>query len=83
MNAIQLHARATPGFDDRVTQTLAVLQKALTRERARYAAKPAEAAKFLAIGEAPRNPKLPAAEHAAWAQVATLLLNLSETVTRN
>jgi phosphoadenosine phosphosulfate reductase len=28
MNAVQLHARATPGFDDRVTQTLAVLQKA-------------------------------------------------------
>jgi phosphoadenosine phosphosulfate reductase len=28
MNAVQSHARATPGFDDRVTQTLAVLQKA-------------------------------------------------------
>ncbi len=62
---------------------LAVLQKALARERTRYAAQPVDAAKFLAIGEAPRDPKWPSAEHAAWAQVATLLLNLSETVTRN
>ena len=28
MNAAQLHARATPGFDERVTQTLALLRKA-------------------------------------------------------
>ena len=28
MNAVQLHARATPGFDERVTQTLALLRKA-------------------------------------------------------
>jgi phosphoadenosine phosphosulfate reductase len=28
MNAIELHARATPGFDERVAQTLALLQKA-------------------------------------------------------
>jgi hypothetical protein len=26
---------------------------------------------------------LPPGEHAAWAQVASLLINLSETVTRN
>ena len=32
------------------------------------------------IGEAPRNAGLPAPEHAAWAQVATMLLNLSETI---
>jgi phosphoadenosine phosphosulfate reductase len=28
MNAIQLHARATPGFDERVADTLAVLRDA-------------------------------------------------------
>ena len=28
MNAVQLHARATPGFDERVAQTLALLRKA-------------------------------------------------------
>jgi hypothetical protein len=37
----------------------------------------------LANGESPRNNKIPMAEHAAWAQVAGLLLNLSEAVTRN
>ena len=38
---------------------------------------------LLSHGEAPRNAKLPLAEHAAWTQVATLLLNLSETISRN
>jgi hypothetical protein len=64
-------------------QELAVLDNTLQRERKRYARNVAEAEKFLDVGESPRNPKLPAAEHAAWAQVATLLLNLSETLTRN
>jgi hypothetical protein len=62
---------------------LGVLASALQRERQRYAANPTAAAAFLAIGEAPRDEKLPAVEHAAWAQITTLLLNLSETVTRN
>ena len=38
---------------------------------------------YLAAGESPRNERLPIVEHAAWAQVAALLLNLSETITRN
>jgi hypothetical protein len=59
------------------------MENALRRERQRYTRNVAEAEKFLTIGESPRNNKLPVAEHAAWAQVATLLLNLSETVTRN
>jgi hypothetical protein len=62
---------------------LSVVERALARERARYAAKSADAKAFLAIGESPRNETLPPAEHAAWAQVAALLLNLSETITRN
>jgi hypothetical protein len=62
---------------------LAVLAKTLQRERQRYAGNVDAAKKFLALGEAPRNPQLAPAEHAAWAQIATLLLNLSETVTRN
>jgi hypothetical protein len=59
------------------------MENALRRERQRYTGNSAEAKKFLKVGESPRNLKLPVAEHAAWAQVATLLLNLSETVTRN
>jgi hypothetical protein len=62
---------------------LGVLAAALARERQRYARDPVAAEAFLRIGEAPRDGRLPAAEHAAWAQVASLLLNLSETITRN
>jgi hypothetical protein len=60
-----------------------ILQGTLTRELERYRANEAAALAYLAVGESPRDPKLPPAEHAAWAQVAAILLNLSETVTRN
>jgi len=62
---------------------LRVLTSALGRERKRYAANAQLARDYLSAGESPRDPRLPIAEHAAWAQVAALLLNLSETVTRN
>ena len=62
---------------------LGVLAAALGRERARYAKDAAAARAFLSAGESPRNETLPLAEHAAWAQVATLLLNLSESIARN
>jgi hypothetical protein len=61
----------------------AILRGALARERRRYRANEAAALEFLGVGESPRDPRIPAAEHAAWSQVASLLLNLSETVTRN
>jgi len=64
-------------------EELVVLSDALERERARYAADEAAARAYLANGESPRNEQIPAAEHAAWSQVAALMLNLSETVTRN
>ena len=56
---------------------------ALDRERTRYQANPTAAKQYLANGESPRNQNIAAPEHAAWSQVAALLLNLSETVTRN
>jgi hypothetical protein len=64
-------------------EELSVLTSALFRERTRYANDKAAAQKYLDNGESPRNEKIPVAEHAAWSQVAALLLNLSETVTRN
>ena len=64
-------------------QELGVVTKTLARERTRYAGDAARAASVLSVGESPRDPRIPAGEHAAWMQVATLLLNLSETVTRN
>ena len=41
------------------------------------------AEKYLAAGESLRDKSIAVAEHAAWSQVAALILNLSETVTRN
>jgi hypothetical protein len=61
----------------------ALVVKTLARERARYAADNERALKVLSPGESTRDSTIPAAEHAAWMQVATLILNLSETVTRN
>jgi hypothetical protein len=62
---------------------LALLAGALERERKHYAADENAARAYLANGESLRNENIPSAEHAAWSQIATLLLNLSETVTRN
>jgi hypothetical protein len=62
---------------------LEVLAGALGRERQRYAKDPSAAEAYLRSGESPRDARLAATEHAAWAQVASLLLNLSETITRN
>ena len=65
------------------TKELAVAAKSLARERARYGQDATRASAALAVGEHPRDPQVPAGEHAAWMQVASLLLNLSEAVTRN
>ena len=42
----------------------------------------AAAEKLLSVGESPRNPKLNTAELAAWSAVASVLLNLDETITK-
>ena len=62
---------------------LATLQRALGRERAMFETAPERARSLLSIGEAPRDESIAPREHAAWTQVATLLLNLSETITKN
>jgi len=62
---------------------LSVLQRALDRERKRYLASPAAARAYLDIGESPRQASLEVTEHAAWAQVGALILNLSEFVMRS
>jgi hypothetical protein len=61
----------------------AILGSALQRERSRYAANESAAREYLANGESSRDESITVAEHAAWSQIAALLLNLSETVTRN
>jgi hypothetical protein len=62
---------------------LNVVSASLARERQRYQADDKLARAYLSIGESPRDENIPVAEHAAWSQVAALLLNLSEAVTRN
>jgi len=62
---------------------LVVLRRALARERATFAAAPARAHELLRVGEAPRDAALAVVEHAAWTQLAALLLNLSENLVRN
>ncbi len=64
-------------------QEFSVLAAALKRERAHYVKNESAARALLAVGESPRNEQIPVAELAAWTQVASLLFNLSETITRN
>ncbi len=59
---------------------VAALTSLLGRQRARFTAAPADAERFLAVGEAPRDPDIPAPELAAWTVVASTLLNLDETI---
>ena len=50
---------------------------------AQYQADPASAKALLGVGESGRDETLDSAEHAAWTVVASLLLNLDETLTRD
>ncbi len=83
------------GTDDRLTQAfrlvltrkpsereLTVLKRMLAQQRGHFAKDPASAAKSLAVGESPRDAKLDAVEHAAWAAVCLALFNLDEALTR-
>ena len=40
------------------------------------------ATKLVEVGESARNPKLDVAELAAWTTVASVILNLDETITK-
>ncbi len=62
---------------------LGIVTGELAKHQERYTKKPDDAAKLLAIGERKANPKLKADEVAAWTLVASMLLNLDETLTRN
>jgi hypothetical protein len=54
----------------------------LKGQKAYYQENSAEAEKLLKVGNAPRNPALSTAEHAAWTSVCRVILNLHETITR-
>ena len=58
------------------------LLRLLDSQRAYFKTNPADAAKVLAVGIAPR-PAGDSAEQAAWTQVCRVVLNLHETITRH
>jgi hypothetical protein len=60
----------------------AILLNDFRYNRDHFQTKLAEAQKLLSEGETPRNPSLDAAELAAYTTVASLILNLDETVTK-
>lgn len=74
-----LEALSRPADDAEIT----VLTRVLDRERKRFSNDEAAAQAFLTIGESPIPDGANPCELAAWSQVATLLLNLSEFITRN
>jgi hypothetical protein len=59
-----------------------VLKEVLAEQLADYRKNPEEAAKLLKVGETPRDATLDPVELAAWALVASTILNLDEAVTR-
>lgn len=61
-------------------QELASLRNSLDKARVRFRSKPDEAAKLVAVGEADRDKKMDASEHAAWTRMCLLVLNLDETL---
>ena len=64
-------------------ETAALLRRRLEEEYEAFRADPVGAAQYLDVGESARNRALETAEHAAWTLLASLLLNLSETITRS
>jgi hypothetical protein len=60
----------------------AVLRKIYDKQLALYQSNNKAAADLLAVGESPRDEKLPVPELAAWTTVASTVLNLDETVSK-
>jgi hypothetical protein len=77
-HAFRLATARAPAADE-TKVLLGVYRQALDRFRKDAAA----AKKLLAVGESPRDPGFDDAELAAWATVASLILNLDETITKN
>lgn len=62
---------------------MSVLLRSLEKFQARYQQDPEAAKKLLAVGESPVNDKLNPSEFATYTMVASLLLNLDETLNKN
>ncbi|WP_051669495.1 DUF1553 domain-containing protein [Bryobacter aggregatus] len=93
--AERLIRESKPTVDDRIAlayritlsrtataRELQLIRSAYSRAQARYTKSPAEADHFLSQGESPLPRKISRPELAAWTNVASILLNLDETITR-
>jgi hypothetical protein len=67
---------------DETARERELLLRLLEKTRAHFAANPADAEAYLKQGDSPRSSRLPAPELAAWTSIASLILNLDESVTR-
>ncbi|MDF1861717.1 MAG: PSD1 and planctomycete cytochrome C domain-containing protein, partial [Verrucomicrobiales bacterium] len=63
-------------------EELTIWKRGLQRAHQTFKADPAAAAAFLKNGESARDESLPAAQHAAYANLCLMLLNLDETLTK-
>ena len=63
-------------------EELGVLTSELERQRSTFALDPAAAERLLSVGHSLRNEKIDAVEHAAWTNIASIMLNLDETITK-
>ena len=76
----RMFLRATARLPD--PEERIILQEIYQRQKAIYTANPESAVQLLEVGESPRNMSLDTATHAALAMVASTILNLDETITR-
>jgi Protein of unknown function (DUF1553) len=78
---VRLYQRCTGHVPDE--RTLARLRETLDAFRKRYAAAPDDASRLLTVGDAPVPMDLDRSELAAWTLVASAILNLDITITKN
>ncbi|MCX7701287.1 MAG: PSD1 and planctomycete cytochrome C domain-containing protein [Gemmataceae bacterium] len=64
-------------------QEFSILQRLFEDRRTKYRQDREAALKLLSVGESPRDEALPFEELAAWSSLASVILNLDETITRN
>jgi hypothetical protein len=64
------------------TRETAILKKVFDAQLAVFTKDARAARKLLSVGESPRDPSLPTGELAAWTTVASVILNLDETITK-
>ena len=59
-----------------------VLKKAYDKHKSVFLENPAQADQLLAMGDSPRDKSIDAKEHATWTVLASMILNLDETLNR-